>query len=154
MEFGDGRGISWTTCKQSAPGSRQITTAAPHHSIFTGRMLFLTPNQQCQSTESDRESRVVRRSVDVSAERRRRQTTKHAVQYELAHRQLMPVSPRCIPACVQEATCAQKSPKRHSSAVTRPKHEKYPFQWISIEELSVLLLSLFIMLSSCRSAWW
>ena len=24
---------------------------APHHSIFTGRMLFLTPNQQCQSTE-------------------------------------------------------------------------------------------------------
>ena len=22
-----------------------------HHSIFTGRMLFLTPNQQCQSTE-------------------------------------------------------------------------------------------------------
>jgi len=25
---------------------------APHHSIFTGRMLFLTPNQQCQSTEA------------------------------------------------------------------------------------------------------
>jgi len=24
---------------------------APHHSIFTGRMLFLTSNQQCQSTE-------------------------------------------------------------------------------------------------------
>jgi len=24
---------------------------APHHSIFTGQMLFLTPNQQCQSTE-------------------------------------------------------------------------------------------------------
>jgi len=23
----------------------------PHHSIFTGQMLFLTPNQQCQSTE-------------------------------------------------------------------------------------------------------
>ena len=28
-----------------------ITTPTPHHSIFTGRMLFLTPNQQCQSTE-------------------------------------------------------------------------------------------------------
>jgi len=28
----------------------QITTPTPHHSIFTGRMLFLTPNQQCQST--------------------------------------------------------------------------------------------------------
>ena len=44
-------GISWTICKQSAPRSRQITTSTPHHSIFTGRMLFLTPNQQCQSTE-------------------------------------------------------------------------------------------------------
>jgi len=30
---------------------RQITMPAPHHSIFVGRMLFLTPNQQCQSTE-------------------------------------------------------------------------------------------------------
>jgi len=42
-------GISWTICKQSAPHSRQITT--PHHSIFTGQMLFLPPNQQRQSTE-------------------------------------------------------------------------------------------------------
>jgi len=24
---------------------------APHHLIFTGWMLFLTPNKQCQSTE-------------------------------------------------------------------------------------------------------
>jgi len=24
---------------------------APHHSVFTGRMLFLPPNQQRQSTE-------------------------------------------------------------------------------------------------------
>ena len=30
--------------KQSAPRSRQITTPTPHHSIFTGRMLFLTHN--------------------------------------------------------------------------------------------------------------
>ena len=45
-------GISWTIRKQSAPSSRQITTPAPHHSIFTGQMLLLTPNQQCQSTES------------------------------------------------------------------------------------------------------
>jgi len=49
--FWDGSGISWTTCKQSAPRSRQITTATPHRSIFTGWMLLLTPNQQCQSTE-------------------------------------------------------------------------------------------------------
>ena len=44
-------GISWTICKQSAPRSRQITTPTPHHSIFTRRMLILTPKQQCQSTE-------------------------------------------------------------------------------------------------------
>jgi len=44
-------GISWTICKQSAPHFRQITTPAPHHSVFTGWMLFLTPNQRCQSTE-------------------------------------------------------------------------------------------------------
>jgi len=41
-------GISWTTCKQSAHCSRQITTPTPHHSIFTGRLM---PNQQCQSTD-------------------------------------------------------------------------------------------------------
>ena len=43
MGFRDGSGISWTICKQSAP-----------RSIYTGRMLFLTPNQQCQSTESQK----------------------------------------------------------------------------------------------------
>ena len=36
----------------TAPRSRQITTPAPHYSsFFTGRMPFLPPNQQCQSTE-------------------------------------------------------------------------------------------------------
>jgi len=40
-------GISWTTRKQSAPCSREITTPTPHHSIFTGRMLF-----QCNSSSS------------------------------------------------------------------------------------------------------
>ena len=44
-------GISWAICK-SATHSRQITTPAPHHSVFfTGRMPFLPPNQQHQSTE-------------------------------------------------------------------------------------------------------
>ena len=41
--FWDGSGISWTICKQSAPYCRQTTTPAPHHSIFTGRMLFWRP---------------------------------------------------------------------------------------------------------------
>ena len=38
----------------SAPRSRQITTPAPHQSVFTGRMPFLPPNQQCQSTEGSK----------------------------------------------------------------------------------------------------
>jgi len=45
-----GSGISWAICK-SAPRSRQTTMPAPHHSVFTGRMPFLLPNQQRQSTE-------------------------------------------------------------------------------------------------------
>jgi len=53
MGFGDGSGISWTICKQSAPHSRQITTPTLHHSIFTGRMLFLMPNQQCIALKAD-----------------------------------------------------------------------------------------------------
>jgi len=48
MGFWDGSGIS---CKQSAPRSRKITTSTPHHSSFTGRMPFLPPKQQRQSTE-------------------------------------------------------------------------------------------------------
>ena len=51
QEMINGSGISWTICKSFAPHSRQITTLVPHHSFFTGRMLFLMPNQQCQSTE-------------------------------------------------------------------------------------------------------
>ena len=39
---------------KSAPRSRLITTQAPHHSVFTGRMPFLPPNQQRQSTDSRR----------------------------------------------------------------------------------------------------
>jgi len=49
-----GSGISWTICKSLAPRSRQITMPVPHHSFFTGRMLFLPPNQQRQSTEGTR----------------------------------------------------------------------------------------------------
>jgi len=46
-----GSGISWTICKSFAAHSRQITMPVPHHSVFTGRMPFLPPSQQCQSTE-------------------------------------------------------------------------------------------------------
>jgi len=53
MAFGDGSGISWTICKQSATLFRQITTPTPCHSILMGRMLFVTPNQRCQSSKSN-----------------------------------------------------------------------------------------------------
>jgi len=53
MGFWDGSGISWTISQQSAPRSRQITTTTPHQSFFTDWMLFLTPKQQCQSTEGN-----------------------------------------------------------------------------------------------------
>ena len=42
QETVSGSGISWAICK-SAPRSRQITTPASHHSVFTGRMPFLSP---------------------------------------------------------------------------------------------------------------
>jgi len=32
------------------PRCRQMTTPASHHSVFTGRMPFLPPNKQRQST--------------------------------------------------------------------------------------------------------
>jgi len=35
-------------CKQSAPHSSRKTTLIPHRSTFTGRMFFMTPNQQIE----------------------------------------------------------------------------------------------------------
>ena len=52
QETVSGSGISRAICK-SAPCSREITMPAPHHSVFTGRMPFLPPNQQRQSTEGN-----------------------------------------------------------------------------------------------------
>jgi len=49
QETVSGSGI---TC-QSAPHTRQITTPALHHLVITGRMPFLLPNQQRQSTEGN-----------------------------------------------------------------------------------------------------
>ena len=50
QETVSGSGISWAICK-SAPRSRQITTPAPHHSVFYRPDALLPPNQQRQSTE-------------------------------------------------------------------------------------------------------
>ena len=64
-----GSGISWAICK-SAPRSRQITTPAPHHSVFTGRMAFLPPNQQRQSTEGTPLNKVIKYAGDTTGGRR------------------------------------------------------------------------------------
>ena len=55
LDFTEARDSEWQwhqlgVCK-SVPRSRQTTTPAPHHCFFTGRMPFLPPNQQRQSTE-------------------------------------------------------------------------------------------------------
>ena len=69
QETVSGSGISWGICK-STPRSRQITTPTPHHSVFTGRMPFLPPNQQRQSTEGKKHCynytiHIKRTSTDV-----------------------------------------------------------------------------------------
>jgi len=57
LDFTEARDSEWQCDQlghmQSAPRSRQITTPAPHHSVFTGRMPFLPPNQQHLSTEGE-----------------------------------------------------------------------------------------------------
>jgi len=50
QETVNGSSISWAIYK-SAPRYRQITMPAPHHSVSTGWMLFLPPNQQRQRTD-------------------------------------------------------------------------------------------------------
>ena len=45
--------------------TRQITTPAPHHSVFTGRMPFLSPSQQRHSTEGNASSVSSRQVVCV-----------------------------------------------------------------------------------------
>ena len=60
LDFNEARDSEWQwhqlghmqVCSvQCAPCSRQITTPTAHHSVFTGRMPFLPPSQQRQSTE-------------------------------------------------------------------------------------------------------
>jgi len=46
-------GISWTICAQSAPHSRQMNTATPHHSIFTDWMLFLMPTNSVKALKAN-----------------------------------------------------------------------------------------------------
>ena len=59
-----GSGISLAICK-FAPRFRQITTPAPHHSVFTGQMPFLPPNQQRKNTEGITEKNSIVFSQNV-----------------------------------------------------------------------------------------
>jgi len=43
--------VSGSDICKSAPRLSQITMPGPHYSVFAGRMPFLPPNQQRQSTE-------------------------------------------------------------------------------------------------------
>ena len=63
LDFTEARDSEWQ-CHQL--GHMQVCNSlqtdnlpAPHHSVFTGRMPFLTPNQQCQSTEKKTEQTLV-----------------------------------------------------------------------------------------------
>jgi len=65
----DGISIGQTICKQSASRYTQITTT-PHHSIFTGRMLFLTPNQASKSVKA---LKVTTSPMSVNSENQQKQ---------------------------------------------------------------------------------
>ena len=65
LEIASGSDISWAICKY-APRPSQITTPASHHSVFTGRMPFLLPNQQRQSTEGKRQTAATSRQVQIA----------------------------------------------------------------------------------------
>jgi len=53
IEAKDDGGVdnNWTTGAPKQSSSQIITTNKPTPSLFTGRMPFLSPNEQCQSTE-------------------------------------------------------------------------------------------------------
>jgi len=65
LEIASGSDISWAICKY-APRPSQITMPASHHSVFTGRMPFLLPNQQRQSTEGKRQTAATSRQVQIA----------------------------------------------------------------------------------------
>ena len=72
-----GSGISWTICKSFPPYSRQVTTPAPHHSIFTSQMLFLTPNQQRHSNEGNYEIITIQYVHTTQCRARAKCTSQH-----------------------------------------------------------------------------
>ena len=101
QETVSGSGISWATCK-SAPRSRQITTPAPQHSVFTGRVPFLPPNQQCQSTSIVMERNCVTVTVCI------RRTSPPLLHYP---RRITERTACCRHPCLQRCCVPSTKPK-------------------------------------------
>jgi len=57
QEIVSGSGIIWIIYK-SALCPKEMTMPAPHYSVFTSWMLFLLPNQQRQSTEGRKKTKI------------------------------------------------------------------------------------------------
>jgi len=57
QEMVSGSGIYWAIMQVCT--SSQTTTPTSHHSVFTGRMPFLPPNQQRQSTEGEQSTNSI-----------------------------------------------------------------------------------------------
>jgi len=56
--------------------------AAPHHSIFTGRTLFLMPNQQHQRSEGKKICSDQTKAESISSTNRRDPTSSHLKIYD------------------------------------------------------------------------
>ena len=63
LDFTEARDSEW---QWHQPCSRQTTTPVggrPHHSVFTGRVPFLPPSQQSESTEGSKENANYRNNI-------------------------------------------------------------------------------------------
>ena len=153
-----GSGISWATCK-SAPCSRQITTPAPHHSVFTGRMPFLTPNRVkalCSNCHN------VQQLTDISY----RPDTQQQIHHTLLQRSIagknrrtdtVPLHRPCHTLCEQSTTdkraIGQCAPKRsHCTLENSSNATKKMFSKCFKANLAVTLQLLNILLSPERFA--
>jgi len=54
--WGDGSGVSWTVCKQSAPGCRQITMPTPYHSVLQVRCSSWRPTNSVKAEDRPTET--------------------------------------------------------------------------------------------------
>ena len=82
------------------------TTPTPHHSIFTGRMLFMTPDQQCQSTEGTRKSNLASKyNIQVGVQLLHTLTTWHCPQSHAGH---AAIDPYLLPAGLTAADLQQR----------------------------------------------